>query len=171
MCSAYCKCLWVCWDNSIFRLACCCTIHGITVLVAAHILLHIPKCFDTLPILLAHFIWFPFWWPSYHGSDCTPTSALCIAAGFLSKCVQLQMLFYFLHCEILTLCFLQIFWTFGSSCWKLASIGIVVLCWWPKAIELPVTEQIASAGRHQRQDGLEDLKVSLICRLKVLFCE
>ena len=35
----------------------------------------------------------------------------------------------------------------------------------------PVIEAMASAGRHGRQDGLEDLKVSLICRLKVLSCE
>ena len=35
----------------------------------------------------------------------------------------------------------------------------------------PVTEVMASEGRHGRQDGLEDLKVSLIRRLKVLSCE
>ena len=36
---------------------------------------------------------------------------------------------------------------------------------------LPVMEAMASAGGHGRQDGLEDLKVSLIRRIKLLSCE
>ena len=98
-------------------------------------------------------------------------SALCSVTSFPSKCIWLIMPFNNLHLKKLHHHFLQFFETFGWYFLKLALVGIVVLCWWPKAISLPVMEVIASAGRHGRQDGLEDSKVSLIYRLKALSCE
>ena len=162
------KCLWACWYNSIFRSAYCYTTNVIVILVASQAFLHLPKCFDRLPTLLAYFFRCLLLLPSYRGSYHTPTSALCSATGFPSRCIQLQTP---LRNHQFKKHFLQLFWTFRFSFLKLASVSIVVLCWWLKAIALPVTEAVASAGKHGRQDGLEDLKVSLIRRIKFLSCE
>ena len=150
VCSACHKFFWVCWGNSVLRSERHYTAKVIVFLVAAYILLYLSKCFYTLLVLLVHFCQCLLWWPNYHGSYHNPTNALCSATCFLLKCIQLLLLLYFLYFTILGLHFLLLFWTSWFLVLQLASVGIMVLCWWPKVIAPPVTEAKVSAARHRR---------------------
>ena len=71
--SAYHKCFWECWGISVLRLAYHCTNKVTVVSLAAHTLLHLPKCFYIFLTLLVFFLWYLLKWPNYHGSYYNPT--------------------------------------------------------------------------------------------------
>ena len=112
VCSAIRKCMWVCWYNSIFRSACCRTTNVIIVLVAAYVLLHLPKSFDMLLTLLVHFLRCLLCWPSYCGLYQNLNSALFSATGSLLKCIQLWMPLNLLCNKTINLYFLLLFLDF-----------------------------------------------------------